>query len=419
MATRKDKGKRNALVKTEVESVGPGDYTDAASRGLQLRVRKTTTGLSRSWLFRYKWAGTGVRIVLGHFPSMSLADAREAAQHNRDLIRKGIDPRKAERTAPSLARTTSTTQAAKTAGKYSIETLADEFMRLHVEPGRKQPAYVKRILDKEILSAEAWAGRDARTIKPREVVELLDGIVTRGSRVMANRVAGILSQMFRFGIHRAIVETSPVQLLYRPGGKERPRERSLDDAELALLLANLEPIMGVRSIRMVYALRLLLLTGQRRGELSLARWSDVHLKGEEPHWTIPAENSKTGVKHDVPLSPWAIREFENLRKMAGRSPYVWANETGDGPSDGKILTRSVARYRTEFEAVGLQAWTPHDLRRSCRTGLARLNVRDEVAERVLNHALPGMRGVYNRHTYLPEMREALNKWATHLEGLVK
>ena len=84
------------------------------------------------------------------------------------------------------------------------------------------------MLDVDVLPF--WKGRDARTIKPREVVELLDGIVQRGSRVMANRVAGLLSQMFRFGVHRDLVEASPVQLLYRPGGKERPKDRTLSAA---------------------------------------------------------------------------------------------------------------------------------------------------------------------------------------------
>ena len=88
-----------------------------------------------------------------------------------------------------------------------------------------------------------WKGRDARTIKPREVVELLDGIVQRGSRVMANRVAGVLSQMFRFGVHRDLVEASPVQLLYRPGGQERPKDRTLSDTEIKALLANLGDVL--------------------------------------------------------------------------------------------------------------------------------------------------------------------------------
>jgi hypothetical protein len=84
-----------------------------------------------------------------------------------------------------------------------------------------------------------WRSRDARTIKPREIVEFLDEIADIAS-VMANRVAGMLSQMFRFGIHRAIVESSPVRLLYRPGGKEKPRSRVLSEADLKAFLTNLD-----------------------------------------------------------------------------------------------------------------------------------------------------------------------------------
>jgi integrase len=136
------------------------------------------------------------------------------------------------------------------ANRHSIENLAEEFMRLHIRGAqkRKRPEYVKRVLDVDVVPI--WKDRDARTIKPREVVELLDGIVQRGSRVMANRVAGVLSQMFRFGVHRDLVEASPVQLLYRPGGRERPKDRTFSDTEIKALLANLDSVLraahGVR-----------------------------------------------------------------------------------------------------------------------------------------------------------------------------
>lgn len=120
-------------------------------------------------------------------------------------------------------------------GRHTVEFLAYEFLEHHVKPSRKQPAYVENILNHDVLTPDAWKGRDARTIKSREVIELLDGIVARGSRVMANRVAGVLGQMFKFGVHRDIVEANPVQLLYRPGGKESPRDRCLIDDELKAL----------------------------------------------------------------------------------------------------------------------------------------------------------------------------------------
>jgi hypothetical protein len=111
-----------------------------------------------------------------------------------------------------------------------VAFLAAEFMRLHVSANRKSPSYVHAVPHWDVLPR--WAKRDARTITPREVIELLDRIVARGSKVMANRTASILGQMFRFGIHRSLVEPSPVQLLYRPGGKEKSRRRVLSEEEL-------------------------------------------------------------------------------------------------------------------------------------------------------------------------------------------
>lgn len=107
------------------------------------------------------------------------------------------------------------------------------------------------------------------TIKPREVIELLDETVERGSPVAANRTAAVLAQLLKFGIHRAIVDDGPVRLLVRPGGREEPRERALRDAELRIFLEH--PLACTRQARLAYVVTLLLLTGQRRGELAQAR----------------------------------------------------------------------------------------------------------------------------------------------------
>lgn len=406
------------LTPTRLAKLSPGEYTDPAVTGLQVRVREAYGRRVHSWLLRYKWHGRPVRIALGDH-SLSLADAREAALEARRLIDRGIDPRTAarptrRRAAPGAA------NAPAPSDQHSVDHLAHEYLERHVKRQRRRPEYVERFLAAEVLTAEAWAGRDARTITPREVVELLDGIVERGSPTMANRGAGILSQMFRFGVHRAIVEASPVQLLYRPGGKEKPRERALSEEELGILLANLETVMryqtgeGKRSPRLAHVLRLLLLTGQRRGEIALARWSDVTLTGAAPLWWIPAEHSKTGAEHRVPLSPAAVHEFKALQKYANESAYVLPRDDGKAAADPKLVTRAVARNSKRFEALGIAPFTAHDLRRTCRTGLAQIKVAHDIAERVLNHKLPAMREVYDQHEPLEEMRAALVKWADRL-----
>ena len=103
---------------------------------------------------------------------------------------------------------------------------------------------------------------------------------------MANRVAGLLSQLFRYGVHRQVLESSPIQLLFRPGGIERPRQRALDDRELAALLANVDEVTK-RASRTGIAIRLILQTAVRRSELTGARWTELTLEGASPVWEIP------------------------------------------------------------------------------------------------------------------------------------
>ncbi len=230
---------------------------------------------------------------------------------------------------------------------------------------------------------------------------------------MANRTAALLVQLFKFGIHRRIVKSSPVQLLYRPGGKEKPRERTLTDDEIKAFLT--DPKDATRFTRLSHVITLLLLTGQRRGELALARWTDVDLV--QRTWTIPAENTKTGRGHVVPLTEWAVREFATLKRLAEGSPWVLPASTGTQHVDPKQLTRGVSKCKKRFKARGIIQFTLHDLRRTCRTGMARLKVEPHIAERVLNHAQERIPGTYDRYEYQEEKRVALEKWANHLEML--
>lgn len=395
-----------------------GRHQDPGQESLYLLVRDKVDGSSsRAWLHRIKNRGGDTYLSVGHFPETPLVEARRIVQEQRELLSKGIDPRSA---APRRrrARPSQSPATAPSGNKHSIEFLAHEFMERHVKPNRERPAYVQSILNKDVLHADAWLGRDARTIKPREVIELLDKIVARGSPVMANRTAGIIGQMFLYGVHRAIVESSPVQLLYDPGGKEKSRDRCLNDDELKALLK--DPKEATRFERLAHVIVILLLTAQRRWEIALARWIDIDFAAKT--WVIPDGHAK-GKKgerkgHTVPLSDWAVKEFEALQRLAKRSRYVLPNDEADGPINPKLLTRGVARCQERMQKLGIAEFTLHDLRRTCRTGLGRLKILPHIAERVLNHAQEKIPGTYDVHDYLEEKREALDKWAAHLRGLL-
>jgi integrase len=397
------------LTSGRVKSLKPRDHryeiNDPACAGLQLRVADTGV---KSWHWRFYWHGKRARLVLGVWPKTSLAEAHERAEAARALLRRGIDPRRAGITA--APRVKAEKPAVEGPPGHSVGHLAREFMARHVKRQRRRPEYVQRILDANVLPR--WASRDARTIKPREVIELLDEIADRAP-VMANRVASILSQMFRFGIHRAILETTPVQLLYRPGGKEKPRARVFSEDELKSFAMNLDD--ACRFQRLPHILRVLLLTLQRRSELALAEWREFNFT--EKTWRIPDEHAKAGKGHVLPLSEWAIEELQKLKVMADGSRYVLPNADGSGPADPKYITRSVARCLKRFQKHGVAAFTPHDLRRTGRTGLARLGVKVDIAERVLNHARERIEATYDVHEYVDEKREALQTWAKYLMQL--
>ena len=142
-----------------------------------------------------------------------------------------------------LASAAAARSEATSTDKHCIEFLVSEFIARYLrEPrhGRKRPAYAEGILECDVLPASKR--RDARTIAPEDVLSLLDEIVDRGAPVMANRTAAVLAQLFKFGIHRRIVESTPEQPLYHPGGREKPRERALSEAELKTFLIRADEV---------------------------------------------------------------------------------------------------------------------------------------------------------------------------------
>ncbi len=159
-------------------------------------------------------------------------------------------------------------------------------------------------------------------------------------------------------------------------------------------------------------LRVLLLTLQRRSELALAEWREFDFK--QRTWTIPDDHAKAGKGHVVPLSDWAAEELQKLKVMAGGSRYVLPHSAGSGPDDPRYITRSVTRCLKRFKKHSVAAFTPHDLRRTGRTGLAKLGVKVDIAERVLNHARERIEATYDVHGYIDEKREALDKWTKYL-----
>jgi integrase len=193
--------------------------------------------------------------------------------------------------------------------------------------------------------------------------------------------------------------------------KERARDRILADDELRDLWQATEAGGVFFAI-----VRLLLLTAQRRDEVSQMQWPEI----DGNTWVIPADRSKTKVPNVVPLTDAA---FTILSTLERRNEFVFAGK-GSMPFNGfskakRALDKKIADLRDADGRNAIRPWVLHDLRRTARSLMSRAGVDANVAERVLNHVIPGVRGVYDRHSYEAEKRDALERLTMQLTRILQ
>jgi integrase len=352
------------------------DFWDDLLPGFGVRI--TNRG-RKTFVLRYRANGRKRRISIGTHPPWSLKDARDEAKEILGKAAKGEDlqaARKRER-------------AAETFGE-----LAEEYLERHAKRRKKSWREDQRKLEKDLLPA--WRNRKAKDITRREVIRLVEGIVDRGSPVSANRTLALISKIFNFGIDMEIVDINPAQRV-RPPAKESSRDVVLKEDEIRALWQALEeedPIVAG-------TFKLRLLTAQRGIEVFSMRWSDID--GE--WWTIPAEVSKNGLQHRVPLSPQALAVLELLRPLSGDSEWVFDSPKKPGThivAIRKAAVRIAERARVEF--------TAHDLRRTAATHMASMGVSRLTISKILNHVERGITAIYDRASYDAEKERALLRW---------
>ena len=241
-----------------------------------------------------------------------------------------------------------------------------------------------------------------------------------GGPIAANRTLAAIRALFNFALRRGIINSTPVALVERPGQESR-RDRTLSTEETrAIWVAS-----GALGYPFGPFFRLALITGQRRNELACMRWA--HLDLNAAIWTLPAEATKAGRAHVVPLVPLAIeilkalpRKANAVGKTAKPSPYVFTTAGGapiSGFSKAKPqLDQTITKAR---DGNALAPWVIHDLRRTAATEMGRLGVSRFIIGKVLNHADRTVTGIYDRHAYLQEKRHALEKWAQYLSGVAR
>ena len=252
-----------------------------------------------------------------------------------------------------------------------------------------------------------WKGRAAAEITRADVRDLLGAVAKTRGGVTANRLRALLSKLFRWATSQDYIPANPASDLPKLT-KETSRARVLSDDELRALSARLDAAEADATLPagVVLWLRLRLLTAQRGGSVARMKWADVDL--ERKVWEISAADMKAGSAHVVPLSPAVVKLLKERRKVVAQGS-TFVLEGG----------RSRRQRLGVTEAIGLEDFTPHDLRRTAATGMARAGVQRFVISRVLGHVDRSVTGIYDRFEYLNEKRVALDAWARKLTSILE
>lgn len=384
-------------------------FTDAKIRSLQPRENKYDVlemyrnGFAvsvfpsgkRSWVFLYKHDGCSRRMTLGPYPMVTLAEAHDLHLDAYKLFRKGEDPGRIK-----------THNETKEKAAPTFNDLAREYLD-KAKKKKKTWKDDERILNKDILPF--WGFKKAQSISRRNVLEILDPIIARGSEVAANRCLVLVSTVFNFGIGRDLVVKNPANGVERPG-KEETRDRVLAQEEIKTFWNNLDLCPVAEGTRL--ALKLLLILAQRRGETSQAKWKDFDLSTN--WWTIPKEDTKNGISHRVYLPESAMGLLLKIKELAGESDYLFPSPrfNGRNPITPVSLSQAIGKHQHIFK---LAQFTPHDLRRSASSHMAGSGVPRETVRKILNHKEPGITAIYDRYSYDKEKAAAMVKWDNTLQ----
>ena len=352
---------------------------DLGYPGLSVRIGY---GGAKTFQHFYRVGGKLKRETLGRWPAITLAAARDTWRRTREAVARGE--------APSAN------------GKGQLfEHVVEEWLRRDQADSRKSSQYqLHRLVEADLLPA--WRGRRVGSITKRDVHTLLDGIVDRGAPTMAKKTEAYVKRFFKWCHQRDLIAANPLEAM-EALPKAKSRERVLTDDELAKVWHAADE--GPHRM----AVRLLVLTGARREEISQLKWGEI----DGDSIVLAGERTKNGEPRIIPLSAPATALLAAMPRIGG---YVFTLN-GDKP----IGSWGRAKHALD-EASGVIGWRVHDLRRTVATGMQKLGVTLQTVEAVLGHtsgSRDGIVGVYQRHDYAAEKRAALDAWGQHVARLVR
>lgn len=405
------------------------EYWVREGQGFAIRVLPSG---EKVWYYIYTFEGRKryMRLKDGGYPDVSLADAREAFDIAKVKVKNGIDP---------LAEKEQAKEAVRKAPTVSV--LVNDYIERHAKRFKRSWAKDEQILNRDVIPV--WGNRKAASITKGNVIHLLEGIVNRNAPAMANNTFQIVRKMFNWAVEKDILQHTPCAGVKLPSPK-LSRERVLSEDEIKTFWKSLDRTDLNMSLDSKRALKLILVTAQRPGEVIGMHTNEID--GE--WWTIPSERAKNGKTHRVYLTGLAreiitesIDQIKAIRKIPAESEYngyifPTPHKDKDKPLGDTALAVAVGRNLTfpvtdskgkplydkdgnpaTENRLGIEHFTPHDLRRTAATFMAKAGEMDEVIDAVLNHAKQGVIKVYNQYRYDREKQQALETWERKIRSI--
>lgn len=419
------KRKPGMFTDKEIKSMKPEakEYVCREGQGFSIRVLPSGEKL---WYYIYTFEGRKRFMRLGSYDPKfeatgvdgkkmgSIAYHRQKCAEARNILSKGIDP---------LAEKEQAAEARRNA--FTVDDLIKEYIDKHAKPTKKAWKDDERLLNKEV--SPLWGKRKAEDIKKRDAVLLLEAIVERGAPAMSNQTLKVTRKMFNFAIERDILQTTPF-LRFKALAPNVRRGRKLNELEIKALWTSLDTASISDEIKR--ALKLVLVTAQRPGEVS-----GMHRKEIDGRWwTIPAARAKNKKAHRVYLTDTALDLIGSLTvidKKTGEekdkgfifpTPHVTKERAISSHALPVAVRRNLSWPVTDKKGnqifdkkgnpvtenkLGVDKFTPHDLRRTAATLLGSMGYSDELIHVVLNHRKDVLAEIYNRHDYDKEKQAAL------------
>jgi integrase len=351
-------------------------------RGLGIRV---TANGSRAFILSYSIDGKERRITIGDTANWTIPEAVKRARELRKLIDRGTDPMAERHPAP-------------VAEIVTVNAVIDRFLE---RTKIRRPEQYQSTFDR--LVRPTLGAMPITELKRRHVIDLLDAIEDGHGPVAATRALAYLrSALNKWAERDEDFQVPIVRGMARSSTAARARSRILSDTELRTLWPALDA-----SGNFGRCCKFSLLTAARRSEAAGMTWDEL----ADGVWVIPPDRYKTAREHVLPLSQAALAIVEAQPRTA---KLVFPGEGGRHLSRGSSNMQTLAKRTPEIT----ENWSLHDLRRTARSLLSRAGVNSDVAERVLGHVIAGVRATYDRHTFLEEKRDALQRLAALVERIL-